>query len=225
MFMNHRKMREGGFTLLEIIFTLVIVSIMTVMLLTYTRSTSFTGSVTPVQQVQAANSIHQIMEMITADYQGHPRWKPNTSYTTSSRVTPIKRNGYFYQPTANCTSGAAEPSAWNTTNGSDSSEGGTGCTWRLTHSTTSPTNPIMLSGLATLRQKVAGGSTVTGGGETTTVYYDGASATGMQYKIVNNRYIDPAASWDTASASATSYLKVTIQSASGGEQLTAIFTE
>jgi prepilin-type N-terminal cleavage/methylation domain-containing protein len=225
MFMNHRKMRERGFTLLEIIVTLVIVSIMSVMLITYSRSKSFTGSVTPVQRVQTANSIHQIMEMITADYHGYPRWKPNTSYTTSSRVTPLNRNGYFYQPTANCTSGAAEPSTWNTTNGSNSSEGGTGCTWRLTYQLviTNPyPNPIL--SLASLRQKIAG-NVANSSGEGNTVYYNNVSATGMQYRIVNNRYINPATSWDTASGSATSYLKVTIQLASGGEQLTAIFTE
>lgn len=222
--MNRRKIRGTGFTLLEIIVSLVALSFMAVILFTFSGSRSFIGSVTPVQRVQYAHSIHQIMEMITADYQGYPRWKPNTAYTTGSRITPIKRNGYFYQPTANCTSGAAEPATWNTANGSDSPEGGTGCTWRLTHQpvVTNPyPNPIM--SLATLRTKIAAG--VSGGNENQIVYYDNSSATGMRYRIVHNRYIDPAVSWDTASGSATPYLKVTVQSAAGGEQLTAVFTE
>jgi prepilin-type N-terminal cleavage/methylation domain-containing protein len=225
MLMNHRKLRERGFSLLEIIVTLVIAAIMASIYFTYSTSKSFTGSVTPVQSVQYASNIHQIMERITADYEGYPRWKPNTPYTTASRVIPLKRNGYFYQPTASCTSGVAEPSTWNTTNGSTSAEGGAGCTWRLTYQlvVTNPyPNPIL--SLATLRQKIAG-NVANSSGEGNTVYYNGNSATGMQYRIVNNRYIDPAASWDTASASATSYLKVTIQSASGGERLTSIFTE
>lgn len=230
MCMNCRRTREQGFTLLEIIVTLVIVSIMAVMLFTYSGSKSFTGSVTPVQRVQTANTIHLIMEMITADYQGYPRWKSGIPYTTGSRVTHIKRNGFFYQPVANCTSGAAEPSAWNTTDGSVSSEGGVGCTWRLTYQLVIANpypNPILP--LAELRRKIAGlaaGSPVPSNGrEGQTVYYNNTPATGMQYAIVNNRYIDPAASWDTTSASATSYLKVTLQSAGGGEQLTVIFTE
>lgn len=223
--MNHNKKRERGFSLLEIIITLVIVAIVASMYFTFSTSKSFTGSVNPVQSVQYANNIHQIMERITADYEGYPRWKPNTPYTTASRVVPLKRNGYFYQPTANCTSGAAEPSTWNTTNGSNSSEGGTGCTWRLTYQlvVTNPyPNPIL--SLVTLRQKIAG-NIANSSGEGNTVYYNGSSATGMQYRIVNNRYVDPATSWDTASGSPTSYLKVTVQSASGGERLTAIFTE
>jgi prepilin-type N-terminal cleavage/methylation domain-containing protein len=223
--MNHKKMRERGFTLLESIITLVIVAITATMIFTYSTSKSFTDSATPIEWVKSANNIHQIMERITADYQGYPRWKPNTSYTTGSRSTPIKRNGYFYQPIANCTSGATEPSAWNTANGSDSSEGGTGCTWRLTHQLvrTNPyPNPIMP--LVDLRQKIAG-NVANSSGEGNTVYYNGNAATGMQYTIVNNRYIDPATSWDTASASATGYLKVTIQTANSNEKLTAIFTE
>ncbi|MEW6335741.1 MAG: prepilin-type N-terminal cleavage/methylation domain-containing protein [Thermodesulfobacteriota bacterium] len=228
--MNHKKRRERGFTLIEIIITLVIVSFVSVMLFTYSGSKSFIGSVTPVQRIQTASTIHQIMEMITADYQGYPRWKPGVTYTTGSRVTPIKRNGYFYQPVANCTSGAAEPSPWNTTDGSLSSEGGSGCSWRLTYQpvVTNPyPNPILP--LSELRRKIAGlaaGSAVPSDGrEGQTVYYNNIPATGMQYAIVNNRYIDPAASWDTASVSATAYLKVTLRSAGGGEQLTVIFTD
>lgn len=228
--MNRSERPQRGFTLLEIIITLVIVSLFSVMLFTYSGSKSFIGSVTPLQRIQTASTIHQIMEMITADYQGYPRWKPGVAYATGSRITPIKRNGYFYQPVANCTSGAAEPSLWNTANGSLSPEGGSGCTWRLTYQpvVTNPyPNPILP--LSELRRKIAGlaaGSAVPGDGrEGQTVYYGNSPATGMQYTIVNNRYINPAVSWDTASGSATAYLKVTLQSAGGGERLTVIFTE
>jgi prepilin-type N-terminal cleavage/methylation domain-containing protein len=48
MLMNHKKMRESGFTLLEIIITMVIVAIMATMLFTYSGSKSFTGSVDPI---------------------------------------------------------------------------------------------------------------------------------------------------------------------------------
>jgi prepilin-type N-terminal cleavage/methylation domain-containing protein len=227
--MNHKKMRERGFTLLEAIVTLVIVAIMATMIFTYSTSKSFTGSATSAQWVQSANSIHQIMERITADYQGYPRWKPNTGYTTSSRVTPISRNGYFYQPIANCTSGPSDP-LWTLPPSAtpfsvsvlDSvPAAGTQCTWTAYYSTHASSTYIM--SLATQRQKIAG-NVANSSGEGNTVYYDGNSATGMQYKIVNNRYIDTATSWDNAVVS-SSYLKVTIQAANGNEKLTVIFTE
>ncbi len=221
--MNHSKKREKGFTLVETIISLVIISIVATMLFTYSASKANTGSPTPIQWFQSANNIHAIMERITADYQGYPRWKPNTAYTTSSRVTPIRRNGYFYQPTTACTSGTAEPTTWSTTDGSDSSDVSTGCTWHLTWQPvfTNPyPNPIMR--LVYLRQRIAGGvANVSGEGQT--VYYNNDPSTGMQYTIVNNRYIAPNVSWDTASAAPTGYLKVTIQTG-GNEKLTAIFT-
>lgn len=222
MRMNRRKRRERGFTLLEIIITLVIAAILASIYFTYSTSKSFTGSVTPVQTVQYANNIHQIMERITADYEGYPRWKPNTVYAAGNRVTPIKRDGYFYRPTAGCTSGAGEPTwppAACTGAACTVTDAGGGCTW------TRPAGAAnLILSLAALRQKVAG-NVPNSSGEGNTVYYNGSSATGMQYRIVNNRYIDPATSWDTASGAATSYLKVTIQSATGGERLTSVFTE
>jgi prepilin-type N-terminal cleavage/methylation domain-containing protein len=235
MLMNHKKMRERGFTLLETIITLVIVAIMATMLFTYSGSKSFTGSVDPIQSVKSANSIHQIMEMITADYQGPPRWKPNTSYTTANTsVTPISRNGYYYKNSGSCVSGASDPS-WtlpsstnvpSTTPPYSATVSDNTCTWTAVHiNSTTPADRTFIMSLATLRQKIAGGSTATNGGENTTVYYNNVTDTGMQYKIVNNRYITPP-TWDgtAADAAATSYLKVKIQAANGNEALTAIFT-
>jgi prepilin-type N-terminal cleavage/methylation domain-containing protein len=231
MLMNHKKMRESGFTLLEIIITMVIVAIMATMLFTYSGSKSFTGSVDPIQSVKSANSIHQIMEMITADYQGYPRWKPGTAYAAGSRVTPIKRDGYFYQPPAAGCPGTGEaeppwpwpppvtcsPSPCTVTDAH-------GCIWTRPISATPP-NPIMLNGLATLRQKIAGG-VLNISGENTTVDYNGQVSNGMRYTIISNHFINPDSSWDADTGSLTgNYLKVTIQATNGNEKLTAIFTQ
>ncbi|NPU85277.1 MAG: prepilin-type N-terminal cleavage/methylation domain-containing protein [Syntrophaceae bacterium] len=219
--MNHDRRREKGFTLVETIISLVIIAVVATMLFTYSASKANTGSPTAIQWSQSANNIHAIMERITADYQGYPRWKPNTAYILGSRVTPIRRDGYFYQPKTACTSGTAEPSTWDhTTPISESSDVGTGCTWRPTAGTPANPNPIMP--LVELRERIAGGmANVSGEGQT--VYYNNDPSTGMQYTILNNRYIDPNVSWDTASATATGFLKVTIQT-SGNERLTSIFT-
>jgi prepilin-type N-terminal cleavage/methylation domain-containing protein len=249
MLMNHKKMRESGFTLIEVIITLVIVAIMATMFFTYAGSKSFTGSVNPIEWVKSANKIHQIIEMISADYQGYPRWKPNTPYAAGSRVTPIKRDGYFYQPpaTGGCPgTGEAEP-PWPSPPPATCSPSpctvadAHGCIWTRPATTVANPNPIMT--LAELRRKIAGVATLAlvpnNGGEgttpgttaNTTDFYPTSpdTASNLQYKIINNRYINPGATagspWDDSVASSVGYLKVTIQTADGNEKLTAIFTE
>jgi prepilin-type N-terminal cleavage/methylation domain-containing protein len=239
MNLNHKKMQESGFTLLEIIITMVIVAIMATMLFTYSGSKSFTGSVDPIQSVKSANSIHQIMEMITADYQGYPRWKPNTSYaTTGTPVTPISRNGYYYKNSGACVSGASDPpwtlpsatSPWLAVVPVLPDKDGT-CTWTAVHvNSTIPADRTFIMNLLTLRTNIAGGSAAAYGGKGATVYYKNVTtAPVMQYKIVDNCYITPSNSWDCANGPSddipTSYLKVTIQAANGNEKLTSVFTE
>jgi prepilin-type N-terminal cleavage/methylation domain-containing protein len=235
MHMNHRKMRERGFTLLEIIITMVIVAIMATMLFTYSGSKSFTGSVDPIQSVKSANSIHQIMEMITADYQGYPRWKPNTAYTTANTpVTPISRNGYFYKNSGSCVSGASDPSwlpvTFLTISPYSQTVNDNTCIWTAIEN--GRTGSTYIVSLATLRTNIAGGSAAAYGGKGATVYYKNVTtAPVMQYKIVDNCYITPSSSWDCANGPSDdiqtplSCLKVTIQAANGNEKLTSVFTE
>ena len=63
----NRMKKNGGFTLIEVIVTLIVAAILGTMLVTFMGST-LTGSVQPVLRVQQANTTGQVMENITADY-------------------------------------------------------------------------------------------------------------------------------------------------------------
>ncbi|MCX5808076.1 MAG: type II secretion system protein [Proteobacteria bacterium] len=62
-----RMKKNGGFTLIEIIVTLVLSAILGTMLITF-MGTTLTGSVQPVLRVQQANYAIGAMEKITTDY-------------------------------------------------------------------------------------------------------------------------------------------------------------
>ena len=60
-------LNQKGFTLIEIIVTIIVASILGVMFLQY-MGTNVTGSMEPVIRVQNAFTIEQVIEKITADY-------------------------------------------------------------------------------------------------------------------------------------------------------------
>jgi len=62
-----RMKKNGGFTLIEIIVTLILASILGTMLVTFMGST-LTGSVQPLLRVQQANTAGHVMENIITDY-------------------------------------------------------------------------------------------------------------------------------------------------------------
>ena len=62
-----RMNKNGGFTLIEVIVTLIVASILGTMLVTF-MGTTMTGSVQPLLRVQNANTAGQIMENIITDY-------------------------------------------------------------------------------------------------------------------------------------------------------------
>jgi prepilin-type N-terminal cleavage/methylation domain-containing protein len=99
-----------GFTLIEIIVTLVIVAVMGTMIYSY-LGTAFSQSVTPVLQLQKYTDLHRAMENIRAAYQGNPKWRSGTAYALNAIVIPTNPNGRYYTCTTAGTSGAAEP-AW-----------------------------------------------------------------------------------------------------------------
>jgi len=102
----------GGFTLIEIIVTLVIVAVMGSMIFVYFGK-AFSESATSVIQMQKYTELHRTMENIRADYQKYPKWRSNTAYTKDvSIVVPTNPNGRYYTCTQSGTSGATEP-VWN----------------------------------------------------------------------------------------------------------------
>jgi prepilin-type N-terminal cleavage/methylation domain-containing protein len=114
---------KSGFTLIEVIITLVVVAVAAAMMAVY-FGTLYTQSSVPISRLVAAGNLNQIMERITADYNNEPAtWSPGTTYaTTNSSLgtalptvilpTEANRNGYRYICTNAGTSGTTEPT-WN----------------------------------------------------------------------------------------------------------------
>jgi prepilin-type N-terminal cleavage/methylation domain-containing protein len=122
---------EYGFTLIEVIITLVVIAIVAAMIAVY-FGTSYTQSSMPISRLMAAGKLNQIMEKITGDYNNAPvTWSPGTAYTSITSTFPptvvlpteANRNGYQYICSSAGTSGATEP-AWPTTVGSTVSDNG-----------------------------------------------------------------------------------------------------
>jgi prepilin-type N-terminal cleavage/methylation domain-containing protein len=135
---------KSGFTLIEVIISLVVVAIVAAMIAVY-FGTSYTQSSVPISRLMAADNLNQIMEKITGDYNNAPTtWSPGTAYTLSSSTDPptvvlpteANRNGYQYICTGAGTSGTTEP-VWPTTVGSNVTESG-GVQW--TYSGPTPPN-------------------------------------------------------------------------------------
>jgi prepilin-type N-terminal cleavage/methylation domain-containing protein len=118
---TRKNIFEYGFTLIEVIITLVVIAIVAAMIAVY-FGTSYTQSSVPISRLMSAGKLNQIMEKITGDYNNAPAtWSPGTAYTLSSSTDPptvvlpteANRNGYQYICTSPGTSGATEP-AWRT---------------------------------------------------------------------------------------------------------------
>jgi prepilin-type N-terminal cleavage/methylation domain-containing protein len=99
---------QPGFTLLEIIATLIIASILGSLVYSYFGS-AFMGSSTPIARLNKAFHLHEAMENITADYNNHTIWQASASYSINAIVIPTTKNWHFYRCTTAGTSGASEP--------------------------------------------------------------------------------------------------------------------
>jgi prepilin-type N-terminal cleavage/methylation domain-containing protein len=113
---SRKRGSELGFTLIEVIITIVVVAILAAMMTAY-FGTGITQSSVPIFRLGAAGKLNRILEKITVEYDKIPRWSPDTAYTTASVVipTPSRRQepfGYQYKCTVAGTSAAtlaAEP--------------------------------------------------------------------------------------------------------------------
>lgn len=110
---GRKKINKEGFTLIEIIVTVVIVAILGAMIITF-LSDSLIKSGDPVKSIMASSNLHMVMANITADYNRYPKWRSGTTYTVvpTVYVVPTIRNGHYYKctPPGPCSS-VNEP-AW-----------------------------------------------------------------------------------------------------------------
>jgi len=119
------RVHQSGFTLIEIIITVVIVAILGAMILTF-LSKSLVDSSEPVKRLRQTSDLNRVMANITADYNKYPKWRSSTSYTAGNYVVPTIRNGHFYA-SGGGTSGSVEPGNWPTASAATVNDGGV--TW------------------------------------------------------------------------------------------------
>lgn len=127
---THMRNRESGFTLIEYIVGLVVVSIIAAMIYNI-MGTSLTKSGSPMQNLQKASDLLKVMENIIADYNRlneinmRYKWRSSNAYRLNAIVLPstgddndastIKNNGRYYKCTTAGTSSANQPATWPVT--------------------------------------------------------------------------------------------------------------
>ena len=112
--MNFRSDHNSrGFTLIEIIVTLVIISVLGTMIYTFFGQ-AFSESMNSISQLKKSVYLHKIMENITADYNIYAKWKAGTNYAQDNIVIPVNMNGHSYKcKSPGGISGSSEPD-WKT---------------------------------------------------------------------------------------------------------------
>jgi prepilin-type N-terminal cleavage/methylation domain-containing protein len=112
---------EFGFTLIEVIITIVIIAVVAAMMTAY-FGTGITQSSIPIFRLNATGKLNAVMEKISAQYSQYPHWQPNTTYAANTVILPSaqKRTGLLYTTSAGTTPNdlSAEPDWPKTMNGS-----------------------------------------------------------------------------------------------------------
>jgi len=103
-----------GFTLIEIIVTLVLAAITGTMVILL--GSSLMESSTPLSRLQKSAGLQTVMANITADYKRYPAWKASSTYSSGDMVIPtpysVMGQRYYYKCTTAGTSGSSEPNNW-----------------------------------------------------------------------------------------------------------------
>jgi prepilin-type N-terminal cleavage/methylation domain-containing protein len=188
-----KRIYQSGFTLIEIIITVVFVAILGAMVLTF-LSKSLVDSGEPIKRLKQTSDLNAVMANIMADYNRFPKWRSSTSYTIGSYVVPTIRNGHYYKCTLAGTSSANEPD-WPLGAGSTKNDGAV--TWAET------VDKGVLHALGTLRNNIN-------------------NKNYGSYDIVANTYIQFVNGIETTAPGVSNILKVTIANKQG-ETLTALF--
>ena len=198
--------KGSGFTLIEIIITMMIVSVLGTMIYTYFLK-AFSESVTPITRLRASAALHMVMANITADYNRYPRWRSGTSYSSPPTfVIPTNFNGYFYFATNGGTSSAGSEPVWPLSSGGTFNDNGIIWRWGGRLRTLKP-----LGGTPPTLQSQIG----VGGSEYSNEY--------GKYTVVTNRFIQFDASGnEIVDTTFNNILKVTLKNETG-ETLTSLF--
>src|SRR5271157_1448762 len=113
--MTCRKIiNQSGFTLIEIIATVVILaafSAITLMLF----SASLIKSSGNMMRISRSSDLSNVMANVYADYRPYPIWKASTAYSSANpanKILPTGTNGRFYICTGTGTSAPSEPLQW-----------------------------------------------------------------------------------------------------------------
>jgi len=112
--------KPSGFSLIEIIAALLLISIVGGMLYTY-FSSAFIESPKPLEKLQKSYDLHMIMENIAADYtlnypewqKRHPRWQKLTYYPADTLIRTDTNKRYIYKCKIAGKSGTLEPSGFS----------------------------------------------------------------------------------------------------------------
>jgi prepilin-type N-terminal cleavage/methylation domain-containing protein len=105
---GRKKINKAGFTLIEIIVTVVIVAILGAMIITF-LSDSLIHSSDPIKWLRASSGLNKTMANITADYNQFPKWQSLTNYVVGNKVLPVSMNGRYYTCISEGKSGVSEP--------------------------------------------------------------------------------------------------------------------
>jgi prepilin-type N-terminal cleavage/methylation domain-containing protein len=106
---GRKRIDKAGFTLIEIIVTVVIVAILGAVIITF-LSDSLIRSSDPLKSLRASSNLDMVMANITADYNRYPKWRSGTKYIVGNYVVPTIRNGHYYKcTTAGISSSVIEP--------------------------------------------------------------------------------------------------------------------
>lgn len=200
---------KGGFTLIEVIITIVVLAILAAMMVPYFGA-SLIRSSSPIVNLNKSQSLNLVMEKISVQYAAISHWRPQTAYPAGTIILPTTRirNGFQYR-SGGGTSGTTQPS-WPL---SGTVSDGT-ITW--THWGTAPTLVALQTAIGTEGQDYTN--------------------TFGSYNLIYNRFIKFNASTNieedcTSSPTCTDfgrYLKVTIgfrsdDASRTGETLTTLF--